>query len=136
MRIVKAFIEKGNDGTFGIYIDLDENKLTYGIIGEGKTVKEAVEDFYLSYKEMKELYKSENKYFEEVEFLIVYDMPSFLQYYSKIFSLAGLGRLIGINQTQLSHYISGYRKPSAKTTEKIKESLHRLGKELSQIEFV
>lgn len=72
----------------------------------------------------------------EYEIIYEYDVPSFLQYYSKIFSLAGLERLTGVNQNQLSHYISGFRKPGPKTNEKIKKSLHELGKELSQIEFV
>lgn len=136
MRKVYAFVERGNDGTYGVYIDLDEDKLTYGIIGEGKTAKEAIEDFYTAYEDMKELHKEKNKYFEEVEFIFKYDMSSFLQYYSKILSLAGIERLTGVNQTQLSHYISGFRKPSKKTAEKIETALHNLGKELSQIEFV
>ncbi|TFD92795.1 XRE family transcriptional regulator [Dysgonomonas capnocytophagoides] len=136
MRKVNAFIERGNDGTYGVYIDLEENKLTYGVIGEGKTAKESIDDFYNSYAEMRELYKDENKDFEEVEFVLKYDLPSFLQYYSKILSLAGIERLTGVNQTQLSHYISGFRKPSKRTSEKIETALHNLGKELSQIEFV
>lgn len=136
MRKVYAFVERGNDGTYGVYIDLDEDKLTYGIIGEGKTAKEAIEDFSTAYEDMRELYKEKNKYFEEVEFIFKYDMSSFLQYYSKILSLAGIERLTGVNQTQLSHYISGFRKPSKKTAEKIETALHNLGKELSQIEFV
>jgi hypothetical protein len=35
---VAAFIERGNDGTFRVYIDLEENRLNYGVIGEGNTV--------------------------------------------------------------------------------------------------
>lgn len=136
MRKVKIFVEKGNDATYGVYIDLNEEQLTYGVIGEGKTTKQAIDDFFNSYAEMKELYKSENNYFEEVEFILNYDLPSFLQYYSKILSLAGIERLTGVNQTQLSHYISGFRKPSKKTAEKIQIGLQNLGNELSQIEFV
>ncbi|MFV0396998.1 MAG: helix-turn-helix domain-containing protein [Bacteroidales bacterium] len=136
MRRVNLFVEKGDDGTYGVYIDLEENKLTYGIIGEGRSAKEAIDDFHRSYAEMKELYKEEGKRFEEVEFVLKYDLPSFLQYYSKILSLAGMERLTGVNQTQLSHYISGFRKPSKKTSEKIESALHSLGKELCQVEFV
>ena len=32
---VKAVIERGSDSTYGIYIDLDENRLSYGIIVQG-----------------------------------------------------------------------------------------------------
>ena len=37
---VKAFIERGNDGSYGVYVDLEDNTLNYGIIGDGKTIKE------------------------------------------------------------------------------------------------
>jgi predicted RNase H-like HicB family nuclease len=136
MRKINAFIERGTDGTYGIYIDLEENQLSYGIIGDGNTVKEALDDFQNSYDEMKALYKDMNKDFEEVEFVFKYDMASFLQYYSDVLSLAGLGRLTGVNQGQLSHYITGKRKPSQKTKEKIEGALHQFSKEIGQVEFV
>ena len=132
---VKAFIERGNDGSYGVYVDLEDNLLNYGIIGEGKTTKEAVDDFYNSYKEMKELYESENKHFEEAEFEFKYDTASFLAYYSNVLSLAGLGRLTGIAQGQLSHYVTGKRKPSPKTVQKIEKSLHEFAAEIAQVQL-
>ena len=133
---VKAVVERGNDGTYGIYIDLEENRLSYGIIGEGKTVDEAIYDFRNSYDEMKQYYKEINKPFQEAEFSFVYDTASFLKYYSAYFSIAGLSRLTGIHQGQLSHYLTGHRSPSKKTVEKIESSLHKFGKEISLVEFV
>jgi predicted RNase H-like HicB family nuclease len=132
---VKAFIERGNDGSYGVYVDLEDTTLNYGIIGDGKTVTEAIDDFHNSYKEMKDSYASENKYFEEAEFEFKYDTASFLAYYSKILSLAGLGRLTGIAQGQLSHYVTGRRKPSPKTTKKIEDSLHKFGADMLQLEL-
>lgn len=133
---VKAFIERGNDGSFGVYVDLENNTLNYGIIGEGKTIKEAIDDFHNSYNEMKELYLSESKHFEEAEFEFKYDTASFLAYYSNVLSLAGLGRLTGINQGQLSHYVTGRRKPSQKTVQKIEKSLHDFAAEISQVQLI
>lgn len=133
---VKAFIERGNDGTYGIYVDLNDNKLNYGIHGDGKTCKEAVEDFYNSYNEMKQLYASENKHFAEAEFEFEYDTASFLSYYSNVLTLAGLGRLTGIAQGQLNHYVTGRRKPSPKTVQKIEKSLHEFAAEISQIHLI
>jgi len=133
---VKAFIERGNDGSYGIYVDLEDNTLNYGIIGDGLTVKDAIDDFYNSYKEMKELYKSENKHFKEAEFEFKYDTASFLAYYSNVLSLAGLGRLTGIAQGQLSHYVTGRRKPSQKTVQKIEKSLHKFADEISKVQLV
>lgn len=136
MKKVKAFIERGNDGTYGVYVDLEDNTLNYGIHGDGKTVAEAIEDFKSSYDEMKSFYAEEGKKFVEAEFVFLYDVASFLGYYGKILSLAGLERLTGVNQGQLSHYVTGHRKPSKRTIEKIENKLHEFGKELNQIEFV
>lgn len=72
----------------------------------------------------------------EAEFSFSYDFSSFLAYYSKIFSLAGLSRLTGINQGQLSHYLTGRTTPSKKTIMKIQSAIHALSAELSQVNFV
>jgi len=136
MKKVKAFIEIGNDKTYGVYVDLDDNTLNYGIHGDGSTVREAVDDFLNSYQEMKEYYKEIKKKFIEVEFDFHYDVASFLAYYGNVITLAGLERLTGVNRGQLSHYVTGRNKPTKKTTEKIQAALHKFGKELSQIAFV
>lgn len=134
MKQVKAFIEKGNDGSFGVYIK--ESPLNYGIFGEGNTVQEAIDDFNQSYLDMKALHEEEGILFIEAEFTFSYDTVSFMQYYSKFFSYAALSRITGINETQLSQYVQGYRNPSPKTAKKIEEKLHAFGKELSQVEFI
>jgi hypothetical protein len=136
MNKVKAFIERGNDGTYGVYVDLEDSTLNYGILGEGQTVQEAIDDFKASYLEMKELFDEEKKHFVEADFEFHYDTASFLQYYSNYFSLAGLGRVTGINQRQLSHYVNGYKTPRPDTIKKIETSLHRLSAELSHVRFI
>lgn len=136
MKKVKAFIERGSDGTFGVYVDPENNTLNYGIHGDGDTVKEAIEDFNASYTGMKEFYAKKEKEFIEAQFEFSYDTASFLEYYSKILSLAGLERLTGVNQGQLSHYVTGRRKPSQKTIEKIQNRLHEFGNELTHLVFI
>ncbi|MDR1021969.1 MAG: type II toxin-antitoxin system HicB family antitoxin [Prevotellaceae bacterium] len=136
MNIVKAFIERGNDGTYGVYVDLEDSTLNYGIIGDGSTVDEAVEDFKASYLEMKALYEQEGLRFVEAEFEFCYDTASFLQYYTTYFSLAGLSRLTGIHQGQLSHYVNGTRNPSKQTIQKIDNSIHSFAMNLGQVQFV
>jgi transcriptional regulator with XRE-family HTH domain len=61
------------------------------------------------------------------------DIPSFLEYYSGIFTKAALERITGINQKQLGHYVSGYRNPSKKTIERIDNALHRFSDDLSRM---
>lgn len=131
---VKVIIERGNDGSYGAYIG--SNNVSFGIIGDGKTVQDAKNDFLNSYEEMKDYYAENNKNFTECEFQFQFDIASFLAYYGSILSLAGMERLTGVNQGQLSHYVTGHRKPSKKTIEKIETKLHEFGKELNQVEFV
>lgn len=132
-RKVTVLIERGTDGTFGAYIET--NPLPYGIIGDGDTAKDAISDFMNSYDEMKAFYKETGKEFVEAEFDFKYDMTSFLSYYSDRLSLAGLERITGVNQGQLSHYMTGHRNPSKRTVEKIETSLHKFAEELMEVQF-
>ena len=135
MKTVRVFIERGKDGTYGAYMP-DDNNLSYGIIGDGDSATAAVADFKAAYEDMKSFFLEEGKPFEEVDFVFSYDIPSFLVYYADLISYKGLAKLTGISASQLSQYISGYRTPSPKTTEKIQAALHAFGKELSQLQLV
>jgi len=128
-----VMIEIGNDGSYGAY--LLNNDLPFGIIGDGVSVKEAMNDFLNSYQEMREYYQEKNKKFPEVEFEFHYDVASLLAYYGNIITLAGLQRLTGINQGQLSHYVTRRKKPTQKTTQKIENALHKFGQELSSLKL-
>lgn len=134
MKKAKVIIERGHDGSFGAYLDTED--LPYHLIGDGNTAEEAREDFYNSYREMEELFRARGEHFVACEFEFSYDVASFLSYYSNVLSLAGLERLTGVNQGQLSHYVTGHRKPGKKTTEKIEKRLKEFGKDLQQIDFV
>lgn len=129
-------IEKGLDGGFDVRTD-DHFNADYMVLGQGATIEEAKADFFTCYNDIKQLYQDENKPFTEItEMEYRYDTASFLAHYSKVFSYASLERLTGVNQTQLSQYVQGYRKPSPKTTKKIQTALHNLAQELQQIQFV
>lgn len=131
-RTIKAMIEQSSIG-YSVYID--DDTLGYGLIGEGATVKEAVEDFYLCYQDMKDCYEKQNKPFEEVEFDFYFDIASFLQKYAFAFTLAGLERITGVNQKQLGHYINGVSKPSKRTILKIEDGLKKFSSELASVRF-
>lgn len=131
---VTAIIERGQDGRYSVYIE--QKKYPYGIIGTGASVKEAKEDFEAGYKEMKQYVESLGDRFEEADLSFKYDIPSFLQDFAFAFSLAGLERITGVNQKQLGHYISGYRKPSGKTVRKIEEGIHAFSSQLAAVHFL
>ena len=59
----------------------------------------------------------------------------FLEEYVKAFSLAGLERITGVNQTQLGHYLHGRRKPSKKVIDKIEAGVQAFARELTAVHF-
>lgn len=133
---IEVTVEKGEDKTYSAFIS-GENPLPFGLIGDGNTVQEAIDDFMQSFEDMKSYYnKSNMKFPNNVNFSFKYDMASFLSYYSKILTLSGLEQLTGVNQGQLSHYVTGRRKPSKRTVHKIEKELHDFASEISKIEFV
>ena len=134
MRTVNAIIERAGDGTYSVYMDADD--MSYLITGTGNSVEEAIKSFQINYDDMKRYYADEGKDFEEANFVYEYDMASFLSYYCKAFSLAGLSRITGVNQGQLSHYVTGHRTPSERTKIKIQNSIHAFAEELRQVSFI
>lgn len=134
MKKITALIEKGADGLYSVYIATEN--FPYGVIGTGSTVNEALEDWHAGLQEMKEYVESNGDAFPEVQVEFKYDIPSFLQEYAYAFSLAGLERITGVNQKQLGHYISGYRRPSAKTIRKIESGIHSFSQQLAAVKFI
>ncbi len=136
MKKVNAIIERAGDGTYSIYSDADPEELQYLITGTGDTVEEAKKCFEGGYSDMKRAFAKEGKPFTEVEMVYQYDMASFLAYYTKAFSLAGLSRITGINQGQLSHYVTGHRVPSLRTKEKMQKAIQSFAADLGQVHFI
>ncbi len=134
MDTVKVKIEKSENG-YTAYMAEKAEILGYSILGEGKTVKEAIADFKDSYDEIREYSINNGENFKESEFSFYYDTASFIQYFAGIFSLSGLEKITGINQKQLGHYVSGFRKPSPKTAAKVEQSVRHFIEELSAIHF-
>ena len=72
-----VIIERGKDGTYDAYLENAEN-LSFGLLGQGKTVQETIDDFMNSRDEMKSYFDEESKPFPtDLEFVFKYDVPSF-----------------------------------------------------------
>lgn len=109
-----------------------------GVVATGKNVKEiksgiinAINALIDDCKEFGGVIPDELKGDYELSFKM--DTRSLLQFYSGIFTKAGLERITGINQKQLWHYASGTRNPRPEQTLKIETALHSLGEELLAI---
>ncbi|MDR2585887.1 MAG: DNA-binding protein [Prevotellaceae bacterium] len=131
---VRVIVERGKDNKFSAFMDYYD--LEFGLAGFGNTAKEAIQDFYESYDEEKEMCQREGKSIPELEFEIQYDMSSFLDYFSGVLSKSGLETITGINQKQLWHYSSGLRKPRPSTVVHIQNSLHAFADSIKQVHFM
>ena len=63
------------------------------------------------------------------------DIASLFDWFSGVLTKSGLSRITGMNQSLISQYAMGIKKPSSKQTRKIESALHRLGQELLEIEL-
>jgi len=127
-----ALIEKGKDGTFGIFTP-DINST---IIGEGNTVAEAKTDFENSVREIIQFYKEDGKELPEelkdIQFVYKYDIASMFDYYNWI-NVSQFAKKAGINSSLMRQYRMGKTYISENQIGKIERTLHSLGNELAAI---
>ncbi len=127
-----ALIEKGKDGSFGIYTP-DMNAT---IIGEGATVAEAKSDFENSLQEVLSAYKESGEELpaelQDIEFEYKYDIASVFDYFDFI-NVSKFAKWAGINPTLMRQYKSCKTYISESQAAKIESALHHIGKELSAV---
>lgn len=70
---------------------------------------------------------------DKIEFEI--DFQQFFEYY-KVINSKHLAARIGMNESLLSQYVNGIKKPSKKQVERIIDGLHEIGKELMEISLI
>ncbi|MEI6141735.1 MAG: hypothetical protein WCP85_20860 [Mariniphaga sp.] len=128
-------IEKGKDGTFGIFTPDLKNT----IIGEGKTVAEAKNDFDNSVKEVSLYFEESGKDLPEelqnIEFEYKYDLASLFNYYSFI-NVTKFAKVAGINASLMRQYKSGNQYISENQVMKIENALHKIANEIAAIKLV
>ena len=83
-----------------------------------------------------------NLYFEytggepvsEEDYKITLDLQQFFDFY-RVINAKVFGQRIGMNQSLLSQYIKGKKKPSKAQTQRILKGVQQLGRELAEISF-
>ncbi|MDD4971955.1 MAG: pilus assembly protein HicB [Paludibacter sp.] len=130
-----ALIEKGDDGTFGIFTP----DLQHTIIGEGSTVAEAKTDFENSVNEMlasyTELKKEIPAELQKLQFEYKYDLASLFNQYDFI-NVSKFAHLAGINASLMRQYKSGNQYISETQLSKIEEAIHKIASEMAAIKLI
>ena len=135
MNKVIVILEKTSDEGYSAYLpDLP------GCISAGNSlsdIKESIQDAVNYHIEgMREEHLEIPEIFQrEYELTYKMDIASLFDWFSGVLTKSGISRLTGMNQSLISQYASGIKRPSSKQTRKIENALHRLGQELLEIEL-
>ena len=132
MKTIKVIIERA-EHNYSAYLDGVD-----GIVATGSSVEEIEMNMYEAINALIDECKEfgcevPEELTGDYELVFKMDVKSLLDFYSGIFSKAGLERITGINQKQLWHYASGGRKPRPEQAIKLESALHKLGEELLSI---
>ena len=130
MKKVIAIIEKGEDGTYGIYSPELENF----ILGSGDNVIEAKDDFENSYGEMVESYIDEGRPIPEelkdIEFEYRYDLSAFYNAHPYL-NVSKLAEHLHVNASLMRQYRRG-QYISEEQVMRIQEGIRSVGRELAK----
>jgi predicted RNase H-like HicB family nuclease len=124
-KTIKLIVEKTETGYSAFAVD-------YPIFTTGQTITDL----------QNSAFEAANLYFEEEHVTIAredlkfeIDFQQFFKYYN-ILNAKFLAHKIGMNPTLLSQYVNGRKKPSEAQSEKIIKGIHKIGKELSEINLI
>ncbi|MFW6246428.1 MAG: type II toxin-antitoxin system HicB family antitoxin [Tangfeifania sp.] len=124
---IKVKIIKEDTG-YSAYSQLGENL----IATQGETFEELkkmiVEAVNLAFEDIPLVYNEDDLQFE-------FELESFFDFY-KVINAKALSERIGMNQSLLSQYIKGIKKPSPSQTKRILNGVQQIGRELSEVRFL
>ena len=132
MNKVLVILEK-SDQNYSAYLpDLD------GCIATGSDIHETraqiVEAVSFHLEGLKEAgLKVPEIFQQEFEFEFKLDASTLFEYFAGILTKVGLSRLTGMNQSLISQYANGMKKPSQKQMEKIQNAIHHFAEELLEV---
>lgn len=118
---------------FSTYM-IDDMDIKYGIHGYGSTAREAIEDTYASYREMKELAAENGDTLPDMEFEFVFDVASLFDYYPYL-NISAVAKKMGVNASLMRKYASGVCKPSKERLEQIRDCLRNISSELMTVKL-
>ncbi len=128
MKKTEMIVERTNTG-YSAYAKDYPVGTTGGTLSELTDNMLEVMNFY--FEEMEE----KGKVIAEKDLKITLDLRQFFEFY-KVINATALSERIGMNQSLLTQYISGIKKPSATQTRRILQGVQKVGRELAEINFL
>jgi predicted RNase H-like HicB family nuclease len=119
---IMFIVEKSDDGYWAYTPDMP----VYSYGNSFSDLQENAAEAYNLYLE------GSGKQIERTDICLEIDLKQFFQYY-RVINAKFLARRIGMNETLLSQYVQGRKKPSPKQTRRILLGIHEIGRELSNL---
>ena len=120
-------VESGKGG-FSCFMTKDSDDLKFCLIGDGKTVRAAMDDFLIANKEMRESFEEEGKDYPDLKFHFVFDVGAFFNYYP--LSISAFAKYIGMNASLLRQYAAGIKEPRGKSLKKIRQGIAKVKEDI------
>jgi predicted RNase H-like HicB family nuclease len=124
---IKVKVIKESTG-YSAYIEVGKNL----IATQGETFEELkymiLDAVNLTFEDQPFVYREDELQFE-------FNLESFFDFY-KVINAKALSERIGMNQSLLSQYIKGIKKPSVSQTKRILNGVQQIGRELSEVRFL
>jgi predicted RNase H-like HicB family nuclease len=134
MKTIIVILEK-SENNYSAYVPELE-----GCIATGSTLKEVKQrieeavEFHLNGMKEEGLDIPES-FQNDFQLSFKMDVESLFDWFSGVLTKSGISKLTGMNQSLLSQYANGIKKPSSKQSKKIEQAIHNFGEELLSIQF-
>ncbi len=124
---INAFVEKANGHSFSCCAEEQICKTL--LVGYGKTASEAIDDFYVSYEELKQM---DGDAVPPIDVALKFDVGSLFSYYSFL-NIEGIAKLSGISPSVLRQYASGVRTPKDANLKLLEEGLRKAAENIGRV---
>ncbi|MEN6618298.1 MAG: type II toxin-antitoxin system HicB family antitoxin [Rikenellaceae bacterium] len=127
MKKITATLEWTKDG-YSVWFDELPSVFSYGAtVEQAKAEARKAIDLYFEDERQPAWYKN------GFEIDVKFDVAALINCYQHIFTKRALSKITGINESLLSQYATGLKKPRKQQVERIEKGLHTLSQELSVI---
>lgn len=134
MNVLTVVVEKTGTGYSGFLPDVPGIAVVADSFGE---LREQIVEAIALYVETSREYGEAvpEVLTENYEINFRFDIQAFMQWMSRTMSQRGLSEIADMNESLISQYASGIKKPGAKQLKRIEKAIHRFADDLQAISF-
>jgi predicted RNase H-like HicB family nuclease len=125
MRKIEMIVERTNSGYSAYATKFPVYTVGNDLVELKKNMSEALNLYF----------EDDGKIITDKDIKVSLDLQRFFEFY-KVINAKALGKRIGMNQSLLSQYIKGIKKPSATQAKRILSGIQEVGKELAEMQFL